>query len=200
MFDNQLIEDALSHLSRTDSSMNKLILEYPRPKLQKPLNEFEFLVKTIISQQLSLKAAQSLITKFNTLFGFNLSPNAMLDFNLENIGLSTAKIRTIRELSEALQTETLNFSQFPNMTDSEVIKALTKLWGIGNWTAHIFMIFGLGRINVFPEDDLGIKKALAINYQNPSYSKIKQIQKLWDPYRSIASYYLWQSLQNSLDV
>jgi len=118
---------------------------------------------------------------------------------MNSFGLSCRKIEYIRLLSEYVREGNLKIELFSNMTNEEIIDQLTKLKGIGRWTAEMFLIFCLRRLDVFPLKDLGIKKAIQkwyLNSEIPTEQQLTEISKMWIPYRSIATWYLWKSFSN----
>jgi DNA-3-methyladenine glycosylase II len=161
------------------------------------------LTHAIISQQLSTKAAATIADRFDGLFGGRPTAagvGSVTDAQLRAVGLSTQKIRYMRDLTEKIEIGVLKFDHLDQMTDEEVIEALTLVKGIGRWTAEMFLMFRLHRPDVLPLDDLGIVKAVKRVYQLRSVPTPRRLMRLgesWRPYRSVACWYLWASLGNA---
>ncbi len=199
------IDEAIKYLKETDSTMNKIITSVGAYSIKTRNNPFLALVEAIISQQLTGKAAQSIYKKFIFYYDsneYNLRPELVLltaDNIMKSFGLSNKKIEYIKLLSNNIIRGNINLKLLEEKEDEEIINELTKLKGIGRWTAEMFLIFCLGRKDVFPLNDLGIKKALQkwyFNYENVDEQYIIELSNIWKPYRSIASWYLWKSLSN----
>ena len=170
---------------------------------------FETLVDAIVSQQLSVTVAEAIFKRFK--FLFNDKPGdklkfptpfeiiSMKDEKLRACGLSNAKVKYVKDLAVHIHEKKINIKILNKLTDNEIIGELVQVKGIGIWTAHMFLIFCLGRLNILPVGDLGLKKSIMINYnlrKLPDSIKIEKISKLnnWSPYNSVATWYLWQSL------
>jgi len=166
-------------------------------------NFYISLIQAIINQQLSVKAGESIYKKFSGHFGSNVKPELVAEtsaLTLRSLGLSNAKCIYVKDLSEKILANQLSLKTLSRKTDEEVILELTKVKGIGVWTAHMFLIFSLGRLDVLPVGDLGIKNAIRKNYRLKKLPDEKKITSLstknnWKPYQSIASWYLWMSLE-----
>ncbi|HVN64134.1 MAG TPA: DNA-3-methyladenine glycosylase [Candidatus Binataceae bacterium] len=167
---------------------------------------FPALVRAIIFQQLAGAAARAIHNRFVDLYPETDFPTPELvlatpDTKLRKAGLSPQKISYIRDLAEHVRDGKLNFHRFARMTDDEVVADLTRVKGIGRWTAEMFLIFNLGSPDVFPVDDFGIQKAVKIAYRMRAWPKKKQLAKIGErmrPYRSAATWYLWRSLDITL--
>jgi DNA-3-methyladenine glycosylase II len=163
---------------------------------------FKALLHAIISQQLSTKAAATIAGRFDALFDGTPTPAAVAatpDEQLRAVGLSGQKLAYMRDLSQRVLDGRLPLASLDAMTDDEVIAALTEVKGIGRWTAEMFLMFRLHRPDVLPVGDLGIVKAVQKAYglrKLPTAERITRIGEPWRPYRSIACWYLWASLQN----
>ena len=199
------IDDAIKYLKETDSTMNKIITSVGVYSIKTRNNPFLALVEAIISQQLTGKAAQSIYKKFISYYDsneYNLRPESVLltaDNIMKSFGLSNKKIEYIKLLSNDIIRGNIDLKLLEEKEDEEIINELTKMKGIGRWTAEMFLIFCLERKDVFPLNDLGIKKALQkwyFNYENVDEQYIIELSNIWKPYRSIASWYLWKSLSN----
>lgn len=154
---------------------------------------FEDLVDAICSQQLSIKAAKTIFGRVKSLL-VKITPENILsktDQELRDCGLSWQKVSYIKDLSSKIINSELQITNLDKLDDEEVIKELVKVKGIGRWTAEMFLMFTLGRDDILPKDDLGINKALKnLNIKEKD-------TKNWKPYRTVASWYLWRSLENN---
>jgi DNA-3-methyladenine glycosylase II len=161
---------------------------------------FEDLVDAICSQQLSGSAATTIFNRVKEKVGV-LSADSILNAGIEDLracGLSYAKIKYVKDLSKHVVSKKLNISKLDSYPNEEVIRQLCEVKGIGRWTAEMFLMFSLARADVFPVDDLGIKKGFE-KVTGKTWDKIKSAkyaEKHWKPYRTFASWYLWRSLEN----
>jgi len=164
---------------------------------------FVALVHAIVSQQLSTKAAATIAGRFDALFDGKPNPSAVArvqDEQLRAVGLSTQKVRYIRDLCARITDGSLPVQTLNELHDEDVIQSLTQVKGIGRWTAEMFLMFRLHRPDVLPVDDLGILKAVQRAYglrKMPRPERLTKIGEPWRPYRSVACWYLWASLGNS---
>ncbi len=166
---------------------------------------FRAIVEAIVWQQLSGKAAATIFDRFLALFPDHRFPTpqqvaTMPDERLRGVGLSRQKIGYLRDLCVRMQDGSLPLDRLDEMEDDAVIEALTRVKGIGRWTAEMVLMFKLQRSDVLPVDDLGIVKAIRQAYRlrkDPTADRIRQIGEKWRPYRSIASWYLWQMRDNA---
>jgi DNA-3-methyladenine glycosylase II len=193
-------------LARRDPVLRDLVQRYGRCGLSghQHTDPFKALVHAIISQQLSTKAAATIAARFTSLFGGTFpvpaQVDAVQDDRLRGVGLSFQKIGYLRDLCRRIQDGTLPLPALETMPDEEVIRALTEVKGIGRWTAEMFLMFRLHRPDVLPVGDLGIVKAVQKNYRlrkTPTAERLVRIGENWRPYRSIACWYLWRSLDNA---
>ncbi len=191
------------HLRKIDPILAKVIDRTPQPQTKKRRgNYFKSLVEAIISQQLSNKAADTIIARFRQLFkqsGFPtpLQVLRMSDDKIRAAGLSYGKISYIKDLAKAIESKQLNMRRLIRLTDEEVIVHLTQVKGIGRWTAEMFLMFSLERPDVFSHGDLGLRNAIQKLYGFKRPPTVKQIEKIvikWSPHRTLASRYLWRSL------
>ena len=191
---------ALRHLSHADKRMEKLIDKFGPPNFNLMNNYYESLVRSIVYQQLSGKAASIIYERFLDLFVFDIypKPKDVLAVSIETLrssGLSYQKVNYIRDLSEKWQDGTMNLTDIDSMTDEEISSELIKVKGIGQWTADMFLMFTLGRPDVFPFGDLGIQKGVMIltNMNRlPTQKEMERKTKKWQPYRTVAAWYLWK--------
>jgi DNA-3-methyladenine glycosylase II len=166
-------------------------------------DHFLAIVRAIVYQQLSTKAAGTIYSRLAALFHDNLPTaaglTALSDEKLRAAGLSAMKVRYLRDLAAKVIDGTLRLDALDTMSDDEVIAELTKVKGIGRWSAEMFLMFRLSRPDVLPVGDLGIARAIQKAYglrKLPAPKRIVQIGSAWKPYRSIACWYLWASLRN----
>mgnify|MGYP001164942215 FL=1 len=191
---------ALRHLSHADKRMEKLIDKFGPPNFNLMNNYYESLIRSIVYQQLSGKAASIIYERFLDLFVFDIypEPKDILAVSIETLrssGLSYQKVNYIRDLSEKWQDGTMNLTDIDSMTDEEISSELIKVKGIGQWTADMFLMFTLGRPDVFPFGDLGIQKGfMALTNMNrlPTQKEMERKTKKWQPYRTVAAWYLWK--------
>jgi DNA-3-methyladenine glycosylase II len=189
-------------LLRKEPKFTEIINQIGDYHIKLTKNRYQSLVEAIITQQLSSSAAKSIIKKFRRLYKSKFpkpidvlrTPNSKLRL----AGLSKMKINYIKELSKNIESKQLNLRKISMQNDDQVIESLTDIKGIGRWTAEMFLIFSLGRLDVLPVSDLGLKKAVQSMYslkQLPKEAEIEQLAIPWKPYRTIATWYLWKSLE-----
>jgi DNA-3-methyladenine glycosylase II len=191
------MEEALAHLRAADPVLSAVIDAVgpyqPAPGAQ----GFHALADAIISQQISLKAAAAIMARLEALLG-EVLPARILAVEpeaLRAVGLSGQKVRYLRDLAERAAVGALDLAALPALDDDAVIAQLTAVKGIGRWTAEIYLMFALGRPDVLPADDLGLRYAVQQFYALPAPpppAELRRIGELWRPYRSVASWYLWR--------
>jgi len=198
------ILNGIKHLSKHDKVLSTLIKNYGICNLQPHKKYYNLLLRSIVGQQLSVTAADAIADRFFNYFNHKPKPENILKTpheELRALGLSNAKVKYVKDLSQKILDGEVKLKNFSSKTDEEIISELTVVKGIGVWTVHMFLIFTLGRLNVLPYSDLGIRKGVMLNYglkKLPDERKIFKIAKEnnWNPYCSIVSLYLWQSLDN----
>jgi len=194
------IQDGLGAL-RKDSILGGIIENIGDYTLKRRNDQFAVLVESIISQQLATKAAEAIFQRFKNLYPKFPSAAQILSTRktrLRSVGLSEMKVEYLKDLAKHVQEGKLNMRLLSKMSDKDVIDHLTQVKGIGRWTAEMFLIFSLGRQDIFPVDDLGLRKGVQMVFSLPELPKPKDAEKLgerWRPYRSIATWYLWKSLK-----
>ena len=167
------------------------------------VDPFKALVRAIVGQQLSSKAAATIFARFEALFDRFPTPvqvHATPDDRLRSVGLSGQKTGYLRDLCRRIEDGTLSLSTLDRLDDEAVVEALTQVKGVGRWTAEMFLIFRLHRPDVLPVGDLGIVKAVQRAYRlrkAPTPDRLTRIGEAWRPYRSVACWYLWASLNNA---
>jgi DNA-3-methyladenine glycosylase II len=191
--------DAKAHLSKKDKVLKKIIASYEGEILTKKGDAFLTLARAIVGQQISVKAADTVWKRFSDVVGKVTPKNvaAAKDADLRAAGLSGQKVNYMRSLSDYFTSNKKIASAWQHMSDEELLKSITSIKGIGVWTAEMFMIFHLGRPDVFPIKDIGVQKAMFRHYHNSDKVDLKELTKRaegWRPYRSVATWYLWRSL------
>ncbi len=193
-------KEAEVHLAKKDPVMRELIRRYGPCVITPHTRYFSSLCSAIISQQLSVKVAARIEERFNALFrAKNPTPQQVLNqplSELRSVGLSERKAQYMQSLAEHFVDGRINTRRLQRLSDAEVIEALTEVHGIGKWTAEMFLIFTLGRPDVFSVGDYGLRTASAKLYNLATPAEIEAHATRWSPYRSVASWYLWRSLEN----
>jgi DNA-3-methyladenine glycosylase II len=190
------------HLAAADPILAAIIAQNGACTLRPQRPYFVALVEAILSQQLSVKASATIFKRFKEKLGGRVTPERILKLTaaqFRSVGVSRQKMSYLRDLSAKWRNGAVNHRRFAEMNDEEIIAALTQVKGIGRWTAEMFLIFSLLRPDVLPVDDLGFRKALQVAYKLrrlPNAKKITQLAEKWKPHRSIATWYLWSSLDN----
>lgn len=200
------IDGAIAHLRAADPALGVVIDRSPRCDLEPHTDYFRALAGSIIGQQLSVKAARSIREKFITIgAGEFPTPDEVLaasESDLRERGLSFAKIKYVKDLARHVKDKRLDLGLIAELPNEELIVELTDVKGIGEWTAHMFLIFCLGRLDVLPTGDLGIRKGMQILYELKELPDPQTMMKLaakngWTDYESVASWYIWRSLDNA---
>jgi DNA-3-methyladenine glycosylase II len=191
---------AINHLKKSDPILGAIIERVGPCRMEFGEPVFHSLAEAIIYQQLNGKAAVTIFNRFATLAGEPVTPEGILKLtpkNMRAVGLSKQKSSYLFDMAERASRGELDFTRLPDLTDEEVIKHLTQVKGVGVWTAHMFLMFTLKRPNVLPTGDFGIQMAIKKHYGKRKLPKPLQMEKIarpWEPYRSIACWYLWRSL------
>ena len=189
-------EVATKELSRNDPVIMKIIKLYSGDKMQLKNNAFLTLVRSVVGQQISVKAADSVWKKLEELCRYSIEPERIKSFSeneLRSAGLSRSKANYIQNIAKSDILE-VNWS---NLDDEEAINLLCKIKGIGRWTAEMFLIFHLARPNILPLGDIGLIKAIELNYNNGekmSKEELEAYRQKWSPWCTVATWYLWRSL------
>lgn len=200
------MQEAQKHLSEADPVLAGLITAYGDCTLQPHTDYYRELVDSIISQQLSVKAGRTIFNRFLDLFGGEMpTPAQIIAIDTEalrGVGCSYAKASYIKDLAVHIENGRLDLAHIATLPNEDVISQLVAVKGIGEWSAHMFMIFSLGRTNILPTGDLGIRKSIMVLYgfsalPSPQEMMSLSLQNGWAPYESVASWYLWKSLNNS---
>jgi DNA-3-methyladenine glycosylase II len=191
---------ATEYLRTADPILAEIILRVGPCELIKREPTFETLARSITFQQLSGKAAGTIFGRVRKAVGKRFTPAAFLKLTPEQLracGLSRQKIASLRDLAERVHRREINFRKLHALSDEEIITALSQVRGVGVWTAQMFLMFALQRPNVMPLSDLGIRNAVRKAYgleALPSAAELAQLAEKWHPYCTVASWYLWRSL------
>jgi DNA-3-methyladenine glycosylase II len=215
---------AINHLKKSDPVMRTIIERIGPCRMQFGPPEFHSLAESIVYQQLNGKAAETIFNRFAALAGDPVTPEGILklsDEQMRGAGLSKQKSAYLKDLAAKTASGLVDFARLPKLPDAEVIEHLTQVKGIGVWTAQMFLVFTLKRENVLPTGDFGIRMAMYKHYLDrqrvkvakksapakksrkrkiklPSPEQMEKIAKGWEPYRSVACWYLWRSLDTKI--
>jgi DNA-3-methyladenine glycosylase II len=196
-------DDACKHLTRRDRVMRKLIPQFGQARLQSRGDAFTTLARSIVGQQISVKAAQSVWERSCAVIpgpSTRITPAGMLSMptdELRRAGLSARKVEYLIDLAQHFESGRVHVRQWQQMDDETIIEELVAIRGIGRWTAEMFLIFHLMRPNVLPLDDLGLIKGISVNYfsgEPVSRAEAREVGDAWTPFRSVATWYMWRSL------
>ena len=196
-------DEACKHLGKRDRVMRKLIPKFGEGRLQSRGDAFTTLARSIVGQQISVKAAQSVWNRFAALMpepAMRLAPTDVLKLEVSAIraaGLSARKVEYLCDLAAHFASGAVHVQQWQQMDDEAIIDELVAIRGIGRWTAEMFLIFHLMRPNVLPLDDLGLLKGISVNYfsgEPVSRAEAREVGDAWAPFRSVATWYIWRSL------
>jgi len=196
-------DDACKHLAKRDRVMRKLIPQCGHTHLKGRGDAFTTLARSIVSQQISVKAAQTVWTRVVAAVpqgGARLKPENVLKLPVDTLraaGLSARKVDYLQDLARHFAEGTVHQRQWAEMDDEAIIDELVAIRGIGRWTAEMFLMFHLTRPNVLPLDDLGLIKGISLNYfsgEPVSRAEAREVGDAWAPYRSVATWYIWRSL------
>lgn len=197
---------ALIHLRAADPILAGIIDRVGKYAVQYHEPTFRALVRSIVFQQLHGKAARAIFDRLQQRAGGEITPESILKLRptqMRAIGLSKQKLTYIRDLARKTRDGLVEFQRFPEMSDEDVITELTQVKGIGEWTAHMFLMFALRRPNILPVGDFGVRSAMRKAYGMkvmPKPRTMQRIAKSWHPYCSIASWYMWRSLDVPVEL
>ncbi|HXP17927.1 MAG TPA: DNA-3-methyladenine glycosylase [Terriglobales bacterium] len=191
---------AINHLKKSDPILSAIIERVGPCRMEFGNPEFHSLAEAIVYQQLNGKAAVTIFKRFAALAGDPVTAKGILkltDAQMRSVGLSKQKTSYLKDMAERATRGGLDFKRLPQMTDDQVIEHLTQVKGVGVWTAHMFLMFTLRRPNVLPTGDYGVQLAIKKHYKKrklPKPGQMEKIARAWEPYRSVACWYLWKSL------
>jgi DNA-3-methyladenine glycosylase II len=197
---------AITHLKRQDPVLAAIIDRVGDYRIEFREPDFETLVKSIVFQQLSGRVANVIFGRLSEAVGGKVTPAAVLKLRparMRTLGLSGQKTAYIRDLARHARDGKLVFEDLAGLSDASVIERLTQVKGIGVWTVHMFLIFALRRTDVLPTGDLGIRNAIRKAYnleELPSPSEMETMAQSWRPYCTVASWYLWRSLEPNANL
>lgn len=198
----QAKKEAIAHLSAADPRLATIIDRVGKYSMRRDADPFQSLVGAIMYQQLAGSAADAIYARFVKLHGGRFPSPAQLlataDGRLREAGLSGRKIEYMKDLSQRVHDGRLDLTGLAGLGDEEVVVQLTEVRGIGRWTAEMFLIFCLGRPDVLPAGDFGLQKAVKVAYSLralPAPARLQKIAEPWRPYRSVATWYMWKSLE-----
>jgi len=199
-------QQAAKHLTAKDPVLAAVIKNAPAPSYVPHKNYYQELVESIISQQLSVKAAATILKRFKELFQKEFpTPEDILATEIEElrgVGLSRQKASYIKDVATRVLDGSIQFSHLDSLSNQEVIDELIQIKGVGVWTVHMFLLFCMGRLDVLPIGDLGIRNGIQKLYDLPEKPTPEDIAMValnnkWHPYESVASWYVWHSLDNT---
>lgn len=195
------MQEAIHHLRTTDPVLGEIIRQVGDYRIQFREPGFETLAKAIVFQQLSGRVANTIFNRLADVAGRPVTPAGVLKLRpsrMRALGLSKQKIAYIRDLARHTHRGAIDFAAMTALDDEQVIETLTAVKGIGVWTAHMFLIFALRRHNVLPVGDLGIRAAIRKAYgfaELPTPAEVTRLGERWQPWRTVASWYLWRSIE-----
>jgi len=187
-------------LSKRDPVLRKIIKKYNKGFLTTRSKPFFSLCRTVVGQQISLASADSIWSKFSKKCKGNIKPRVVLKIssrNLKSAGLSRQKISYLKIIARAFENKSFNVREIKKMDDAKAIEYITKLKGLGVWSAEMFLMFNLNRSNIFPIKDIGLLRAISKNYKvsyPPGKRFLEKISKLHSGYRSVFTWYMWRSI------
>lgn len=209
IFSSSTVKDAAHYLGQIDPILAPVIAEAGFCTVRPHQNYYQELVDSIVSQQLSVKAASAIMLRFLDLFdGKFPTPAAILEKSAEDYrsaGLSYAKSNYIRDLAQHIQDGQISFGHLDGLDNEAIVAELTAVKGIGEWTVHMFLMFCMGRMDILATGDLGIRNGIRALYGFTDPPTPEQVRELaaknkWHPYESVACWYIWQSLKNTPKV
>ena len=191
----------LNHFKERDPALARVIQAVGPFRLKRNRNYFVVLCRSIVSQQISTAAAETIFTRFQKLFdGYAPTPErvaGLKDTSLRSAGLSRQKAAYLKDLSRRFLDQSIRPRQLNYLSNEEIIDRLTGVHGIGRWTAEMFLIFSLSRLDVLPVDDLGLRVAVQNIYNmkvRPDAKRLRAIGKKWSPLETVGTWYAWRSL------
>ena len=195
----------LQHFDEKDAVMADVIRRLGPFKLKRNKNYFQVLCKAIVGQQISTKAAESINHRFRNLFAGNWPTPKKVQYltekQLREAGLSGQKVKYMKDLSEKFLDRTVRPHRMVYQDNEDIIQQLTGVYGIGRWTAEMFLIFSLSRMNVLPVGDLGLRAGVKLLYNMramPSSDRVRVLGRKWQPYATVGTWYTWRTLDEGI--
>ncbi|MGE5095183.1 MAG: DNA-3-methyladenine glycosylase family protein [Betaproteobacteria bacterium] len=192
--------EAKAHLAKRDKVLRKLVRQYPDAELGTRGDAFQTLARSIVGQQISVKAAQSIWGRFELACGGKVVPPSVIALSpeaLRGCGFSAQKAAYVRDLAERFHGKLVKPRRWPRMDDEAIIEELIQVKGIGRWSVEMLLIFHMMRPNVLPVGDLGLRRAMERHYnagEPLTKDEMREIGRAWQPYSSVGTWYLWRSL------
>lgn len=193
-------DKAVTQLCIQDPILARLIRVVGNLEIDMRPDFFKSLVRSIVGQLISVQAAEAIFNRLNLLLNSNITAESILitePEHLRNVGLSNRKVDYIRDLAHRVDTSEINLQRLSNLDNKTVISQLTSIKGIGKWTAEMFLIFSLGRMDVLALDDIGTQRGVMWLYQRDRETRrkvLKEKAQLWKPHHTVASFYLWEAV------
>lgn len=191
--------EIVKRLLELDPSLKPIFAQTDKVEFELESEYFLVLVSAIVSQQLSGKAARAIYRKVDNFFSNGITPEKIVTAETEDLrglGLSYRKVEYIKSLATHVIEGTVTFDRLEEMSDEEIIEMLVKIKGIGRWSGEMFLMFALGRENVFSSGDFGLRKALSMLYgKDISVNEANDLSNKWTPYKTVVAYYLWRFLE-----
>ncbi len=198
------LDAAYAHLRAADPMVGRLIDRFGPYSPRRRMEPYAALIRSIFYQQLAGKAAAAILARFQALYGGMPTPEQLLattDETLRSVGLSRQKMGYLRDLADRVADGRLDLPHVESLSDDEIMSELTAVKGIGEWSAHMFLLFQLGRADVMPTGDLGVRKGMKVVYglaDVPTPAEAAKIGEPWKPYRSVGSWYMWRAAETAL--
>lgn len=197
------IKNAIRHLKNSDPILREVIQSVGPIEFKTKRGRFQTLVTSIVSQQISGAAAKTILGRLRDLANQRtFTPERLVEFEIDQlreVGVSRQKASYVLDLADKVNSKEVRLNRLGQLSNEEVVQELTQVKGIGVWTAQMFLMFSLGRLDVLPTGDLGIQNAIKLAYnlrKSPDARKIQSIAKPWSPYQTIACCYLWRHLDS----
>lgn len=197
------VQDAVRHLRKCDPVMRKIIDRVGPCTLRLKRDRFALLAWSILSQQISTAAARTIRGRVEALVApEKITPESLLELSVDDLrgaGVSARKAEYLHDLAQKATDGTIRLQRIGRLSNEQIIQELTQVRGVGRWTVEMLLMFSLGRLDVFPVDDLSLRNAIAASYsvsQPPQRGELLELAARWSPYRTVASWYCWRVLED----